>query len=94
MRKIRHPAAFRGLPVCRPPVGGNGRACLHRGQSVCFFKDYGFDLDETTVELLEIESAEDVEVMAILTIEEPFEKSTANLMAPIVVNRKKCSPNK
>ncbi|MCY8089381.1 flagellar assembly protein FliW [Bacillus sonorensis] len=54
-----------------------------------FFKDYGFDLDETTVELLEIESAEDVEVMAILTIEEPFEKSTANLMAPIVVNRKK-----
>lgn len=54
-----------------------------------FFKDYGFDLDETTVELLEIESAEDVEVMAILTIEEPFEKSTANLMAPIVVNRRK-----
>ncbi|WP_186441844.1 flagellar assembly protein FliW, partial [Bacillus licheniformis] len=30
-----------------------------------------------------------VEVMAILTIEEPFEKSTANLMAPIVVNRRK-----
>ncbi|MED1740751.1 flagellar assembly protein FliW [Bacillus swezeyi] len=54
-----------------------------------FFKDYGFDLDETTVELLEIESGEDVEVMAILTIEEPFEKSTANLIAPIVVNRKK-----
>ncbi|ATH93434.1 flagellar assembly protein FliW [Bacillus glycinifermentans] len=54
-----------------------------------FFKDYGFDLDETTVEFLEIEAAEDVEVMAILTIEEPFEKSTANLMAPIVVNRKK-----
>lgn len=54
-----------------------------------FFKDYGFDLDETTVEFLEIEAAEDVEVMSILTIEEPFEKSTANLMAPIVVNRKK-----
>ncbi|KAA6474983.1 flagellar assembly protein FliW [Bacillus swezeyi] len=54
-----------------------------------FFKDYGFDLEETTVELLEIESGEDVEVMAILTIEEPFEKSTANLIAPIVVNRKK-----
>lgn len=27
--------------------------------------------------------------MAILTIEEPFEQSTANLMAPIVVNRRK-----
>ncbi|WP_172298137.1 flagellar assembly protein FliW [Bacillus sp. WMMC1349] len=53
-----------------------------------FFKDYAFDLDDSTVESLNIEASEDVEVMAILTIEDPFEKTTANLLAPIIVNRK------
>ncbi|MBT2625232.1 flagellar assembly protein FliW [Bacillus sp. HU-1818] len=53
-----------------------------------FFKDYEFDLSESAAELLEIENIEDVEVMTILTMEEPFEKSTANLLAPIIVNRK------
>ncbi|MCY8825620.1 flagellar assembly protein FliW [Bacillus atrophaeus] len=54
-----------------------------------FFKGYEFDLSESAAELLEIENIEDVEVMTILTMEEPFEKSTANLLAPIIVNRKK-----
>ncbi|ARW08476.1 flagellar assembly protein FliW [Bacillus atrophaeus] len=53
-----------------------------------FFKGYEFDLSESAAELLEIENIEDVEVMTILTMEEPFEKSTANLLAPIIVNRK------
>ncbi|MED4573835.1 flagellar assembly protein FliW [Bacillus atrophaeus] len=53
-----------------------------------FFKGYEFDLSESAAELLEIENIEDVEVMTILTTEEPFEKSTANLLAPIIVNRK------
>ncbi|MGG3571606.1 flagellar assembly protein FliW [Bacillus gobiensis] len=54
-----------------------------------FFKDYEFDLDETTTELLELEASEDVEVIVLLTIEDPFDKTTANLKAPVVVNRKK-----
>ncbi|KAA6447919.1 flagellar assembly protein FliW [Bacillus atrophaeus] len=53
-----------------------------------FFKGYEFDLSESAAELLEIENIEDIEVMTILTMEEPFEKSTANLLAPIIVNRK------
>ncbi|MCC9022375.1 flagellar assembly protein FliW [Bacillus nakamurai] len=53
-----------------------------------FFKGYEFDIDNATIELLNIENIEDVEVMAILTIEEPFENTTANLKAPIVVNKK------
>lgn len=52
-----------------------------------FFKNYEFDLDESTAELLDIDNIEDVEVMTILTMAEPFEKSTANLLAPIIVNR-------
>lgn len=53
-----------------------------------FFKGYEFDIDNATIELLNIENIEDVEVMAILTIEEPFENTTANLKAPIIVNKK------
>ncbi|AKL86525.1 flagellar assembly protein FliW [Bacillus atrophaeus] len=53
-----------------------------------FFKNYEFVLDESTVELLDIDKIEDVEVMTILTMTEPFEKTTANLLAPIIVNRK------
>ncbi|MGX4293423.1 flagellar assembly protein FliW [Bacillus sp. JK62] len=53
-----------------------------------FFKGYEFDIDQATLELLHIEDIEDVEVMAILTLEEPFEKTTANLKAPIIVNKK------
>ncbi|MBV2197207.1 flagellar assembly protein FliW [Bacillus velezensis] len=53
-----------------------------------FFKGYEFDIDHATLELLHIEDIEDVEVMAILTLEEPFENTTANLKAPIIVNKK------
>ncbi|MBW8582743.1 MULTISPECIES: flagellar assembly protein FliW [Bacillus] len=53
-----------------------------------FFKGYEFDIDHATLELLHIEDIEEVEVMAILTLEEPFENTTANLKAPIIVNKK------
>lgn len=53
-----------------------------------FFKNYEFDLDEATAELLDIDKIEDVEVMTLLTMADPFEKTTANLLAPIIVNRK------
>ncbi|MGD6817070.1 flagellar assembly protein FliW [Metabacillus sp. 113a] len=51
-----------------------------------FFKDYEFDLDENTVEALSIEDAQQVQIMVILTVQDPFDKTTANLQAPIVVN--------
>ena|SRR5690606_14925587 len=53
------------------------------------FSPYEFALDENTVEELEISSPEDVSALVILTVQDPFEKSTANLQAPIVMNMKK-----
>ncbi|WAA12024.1 flagellar assembly protein FliW [Fervidibacillus halotolerans] len=53
-----------------------------------FFPDYEFDLDDGVVEQLEVERPEDVQVLTILTVREPFEKTTANLQAPIVINWK------
>jgi flagellar assembly factor FliW len=53
-----------------------------------FFTDYEFDLPEEVTEALSISSDKDVAVFAILTVQEPFEKTTANLQAPVVINQK------
>lgn len=47
-------------------------------------EDYTFDIDEPTIELLNIEKPEDVFVLAILTLKQPFETSTINLQAPLI----------
>lgn len=54
-----------------------------------FFKEYDFTLEDHIVELLELESEEDIQVFSILTVQDPFEKTTANLQAPVVINSKK-----
>ncbi|UAL52001.1 flagellar assembly protein FliW [Metabacillus dongyingensis] len=54
-----------------------------------FFKDYEFDLDESTKYLLMIESPNDVEVYVILTVSDPFTNSTANLQGPLILNKGK-----
>jgi flagellar assembly factor FliW len=52
-----------------------------------FFPDYAPELDDTTAERLGLTTAEDALVFVILTVAETIENSTANLMAPVVVNR-------
>ncbi|WP_071461313.1 flagellar assembly protein FliW [Bacillus massilinigeriensis] len=52
-----------------------------------FFKEYDFKLDEVSVGELGIETEKDVEVYSILTVEDPFVNTTANLQAPIILNR-------
>ena len=52
-----------------------------------FFPDYAPELDDTTAERLGLTTAEDALVFVILTVAEKIENSTANLMAPVVVNR-------
>jgi len=54
-----------------------------------FFKDYDFTLEDLVVELLEIESEKDILVFSILTVQDPFDQTTANLQAPLVINNKK-----
>ncbi len=53
-----------------------------------FFKDYEFKLDDGIVEKLGIKDVNDVQVFNILTVQDPFEKTTINLQAPIVINVK------
>lgn len=53
-----------------------------------FFPDYDFNLEDTVVSQLHIEAPTDVKVMNILTLQDPFEKTTVNLQAPIVINTK------
>ncbi|MED4917423.1 flagellar assembly protein FliW [Geobacillus thermodenitrificans] len=54
-----------------------------------YFPSYEFELDETTVEQLEIESERDVAVYVILTVADPFDYTTANLQAPVVIHTRK-----
>lgn len=53
-----------------------------------FFKDYSFEIDDATIEQLGLEQESDATVYSILTIQDPFEKTTANLQAPLVLNSK------
>ncbi|MCI1592501.1 flagellar assembly protein FliW [Heyndrickxia oleronia] len=53
-----------------------------------FIEKYEFTLDEHTLEQLEIENQEDISIFSIVTIQDPFEKTTTNLQAPIILNVK------
>lgn len=53
-----------------------------------FISDYTFDVDESTVGALNIESEEDIIVLTIVTVKEPFDASTVNLKAPVIINTK------
>jgi flagellar assembly factor FliW len=52
------------------------------------YMNYGIDLPDSALEALEITEPEDVMVYALVTLRDPVQESTANLMAPIVINRK------
>ncbi|MBM6619042.1 flagellar assembly protein FliW [Bacillus suaedaesalsae] len=54
-----------------------------------FYKEYDFTLEDQTVEALELTSEKDVSIYVILTVQDPFQKTTANLQAPIVINNVK-----
>ena len=51
-----------------------------------FFTTYEFDLSDNDKTQLKLESKQDVVVYTILNVKDPFEDSTANLQAPIVLN--------
>jgi len=50
--------------------------------------DYSFDVDEPTINLLSIESEQDVFVLSVISLKEPFESSTINLQAPLIFRAK------
>ncbi|ASN04728.1 flagellar assembly protein FliW [Virgibacillus necropolis] len=51
-----------------------------------FHQDYAFELDSTVNESLKITNEKDVTVFSIVTLKDPFENSTLNLKAPIIIN--------
>lgn len=52
------------------------------------FKEYEFSLSEETIHQLKIENEQDVVVYVILTLQEKINETTANLLAPLVMNTK------
>ncbi len=54
-----------------------------------FFPDYQAKLTDATIEALDIETEEDVALFVILTVQDPFTNTTANLQGPVVINSKK-----
>jgi len=53
-----------------------------------FKSDYDFQIPAHVVEKLDIEKPEDINVFNIVIIPEDINKMTANLQAPIIINRK------
>jgi flagellar assembly factor FliW len=51
-----------------------------------FTKEYDFELDQGTVDLLGFTAEKDVKVLTILTMKDTLNESTANLQAPIIIN--------
>jgi flagellar assembly factor FliW len=51
-----------------------------------FFPHYAPEIDDATAQRLGIESAEDAAVLVILTVGTDLSSTTANLLAPIIVN--------
>ncbi|WP_188206709.1 flagellar assembly protein FliW [Alkalibacillus aidingensis] len=50
------------------------------------YPDYEFKLDDNTVDQLSVKKPEHVSAWSIVTLKEPFEQSTINLQAPVVIN--------
>ncbi|UOQ85172.1 flagellar assembly protein FliW [Gracilibacillus salinarum] len=51
-----------------------------------YVKDYEVDIDDNTLNSLEIQEQKQVEIRTIITVKDPLTASTANLQAPIIIN--------
>ncbi len=53
-----------------------------------FFPDYSPELGDADVDLLGLESADDALLLLVLTVGDELRDTTANLLAPVVVNQR------
>jgi flagellar assembly factor FliW len=51
-----------------------------------FFKSYDFDIPDEELQKISISKEEQIAVVNIVTLSDDFESSTANLLAPVVIN--------
>lgn len=66
----------------------NGQLAFVLSNPFNFFKEYDFKLEDSVVDELMLVDEKDVIVYSILTVQDPFEKTTANLQAPVIINTK------
>lgn len=53
------------------------------------FPSYDIELSQSAIEALELDNAKDSILYCIMTVKEPFNESTVNLQAPVIINSKK-----
>ncbi len=53
-----------------------------------FFADYEFDLEKPILKALDVKDESDLLILVIITLSDKMEEITANLLGPIIVNRK------
>ncbi|WLR50595.1 flagellar assembly protein FliW [Bacillus tianshenii] len=51
-----------------------------------FFQDYQVKIEDAVKEQLEINNRDEVMILVLLTLQEPFKKTTANLQGPLIIN--------
>jgi flagellar assembly factor FliW len=54
-----------------------------------FYQDYTFELDDNSLDSLQLDAKKDVLVFSIVTLKDPFANSTLNLKAPVMINTAK-----
>lgn len=54
------------------------------GNPYTLVEDYSFTIDEPTIEFLDIAKPEDIFVLSVLSLKDPFHTSTVNLQAPLI----------
>ncbi len=50
--------------------------------------EYTIEIDDPTIEMIDIKNPEDIMVLVVMTLKQPFESSTLNLQAPLIFNSK------
>jgi flagellar assembly factor FliW len=84
------PNPFGRLVALEPVRLGDGRSVDGIGVTVSatgiLWPELSVDLDDRAEAILELDDVADAVVLAVVTLREPIERSTANLFAPIVVN--------
>lgn len=68
---------------------GNPELCLLIANPFIFFPDYEIDIPDEELEVLgKGVGIKDIAVYAILNVPEDFRRTTANLLAPLIINEK------
>ncbi len=84
------PNPFGRLVALEPVRFNDGRVVQGIGVSVSttgiLWPELSVDIDDNAEAILELDDADDAVVLAVVTLREPIEQSTANLFAPIIVN--------